>query len=179
VCVCACMCVCLCASGLMCHALYLHVLYSTAKRKAAYLDRFHNAAPEFGLLEKRLTRVATKGVVTLFNALLKHKQEQTMGLNATANADKPSANNKLTSSSIAAQSKDQFLKMLKSSSSSSSSSGGPNQPTILAPQSSAANWKSLDENYLVGKQKMKSWDQDGDSSSSEEGSASSEEEAQE
>ena len=129
--------------------------------------------------EKGLKKIATKGVVALFNAISKAKRDNAAvesednGENDSLNASgsnglskKNSKRKKESSKSIKDMTQENFLEMLKPSTSSSSSQNGSSNAksnSISAVDSKADTWNVLKDDYLLeSKLSLKNWDKDSD-----------------
>jgi len=119
--------------------------------------------PQFDDLERKLLRLATRGVVTLFNAVATQKKKHEEEANLVQD------NKKRKSSNVEHSSKDTFLEMLVPSKSqkqpagknlSSSLSSGTTQ------QSAQQSWSVLRDDFMMGA-KLTDWDKEDESELSE------------
>jgi hypothetical protein len=138
------------------------VAKTQAKHKKLLLEKDHVDA-QHTELEKRLIRIATKGVVTLFNAV----NEQQKKIDDIQNSKSLRADEK---DKLQRRETDRgFLEILKDATR-KAAGGAPaeedaSDADTAAPAAAAqgdaavtkSNWSVFDEGYLVGKQKMKNW----------------------
>ena len=111
--------------------------------------------PESNLDEREaaLQKIATRGVVKLFNAVAEAQRgAEAAELETSASAKKQAA----------ALSKDGFLNMLKSGGAAAAEAQPEREEGAGAP-----NWDVLKDDYGMEHTKLKHWDDDGDESSSE------------
>lgn len=146
------------------------------------LDKDHVRA-EFNDLEKRLVRIATKGVVTLFNAVSKQQKE------LAAATELSTSNSKNKEKLVDEVVNTGFLELLKESGkaaskaaskslgvgseSESDSDSGSDSDSDSKSKSKSAGWKALDENYMLGSgtaaEKLKNWEESDSSDESGDG----------
>lgn len=133
---------------------------------AFFTDRDH-VKPQFGPLEKKLRRIATRGVVTLFNAVAKQKKDDKRREEEEAGLGKKSGSEALSRMG--------FLQLLKAS----KDGKGPGAPEANAASeagegvikagetpSEEAGWNILKSDYMMNP-KLKDWDREVDSSDDE------------
>jgi len=163
----------------------------TAKRERKVLQEKERKRAEFTPLEKKLIRIATRGVVTLFNAVSKQqhsatkkekddevikqvKKKQKVQLPVLSDKVKTPASmlaiaGKIGLGLVPSQSVDSSIENKALSSFSSSSpavSTSSSFTSAITPQ--AKNWSILSDDYLMGAQ-LKDWDQSlGDEGSDDE-----------
>lgn len=139
----------------------LHIPLSVATTRATKSDESRSIVNELEL-ERTHRRVATRGVVALFNAITQHQK-------GTADNSKPSANTKSTQKQdVANMTKHGFLDMIKKSASENKVEPSSSQKDVESRNKTKPQWNALKDDYMLNSSKMKDWDKE--SSDDEEGS---------
>jgi hypothetical protein len=139
-----------------------------------FIQKDH-ATPQYDHLERKLIRIATRGVVTLFNAI--SKQQKMMDKANEKSTPSKSAPQTQTQTQTQGQtsttapsgelSKKGFLQLLKSSSTPSSSSSSASAPASASDKNKEqgkekkAGWDVFKDDYMLDAE-SKHWDQDSD-----------------
>ncbi|XP_032803553.1 RRP15-like protein [Petromyzon marinus] len=109
--------------------------------------------------ERNLQRVATRGVVTLFNAVRKHQKGMEKKVKEAGGLERKRA--KVLSSVT----KKDFISMLRGEEDATLTRSGPGRTAPQAGEQSGPSWNILREDFMMGA-KMKDWDKESVSSAS-------------
>ncbi|XP_078714032.1 RRP15-like protein [Lampetra fluviatilis] len=109
--------------------------------------------------ERNLQRVATRGVVTLFNAVRKHQKGMGKKVKEAGGLERKRA--KVLSSVT----KKDFISMLRGEEDATLTRTGPGRTAPQAGEQSGPSWNILREDFMMGA-KMKDWDKESVSSAS-------------
>jgi hypothetical protein len=102
-------------------------------------------------LERTHRRVATRGVVALFNAIAQHQQQNKPEAVQTSKSDSNTDTKHMT--------KHGFLDMIKSAAKDDTSKKQKGKDTAAAAASSKPQWNALKDDYMMGS-KLKDWDKE-------------------
>jgi len=117
--------------------------------------------PDTHAFEKNLKRIATKGVVSLFNAITKHKRSEE-GRGSIDKIKKAEKGKKADFLDILSKSADASTS--KKTSTTSSDRKSDDIPKEAAPPPQTSKWSALKDDFMLGA-KMKDWDKDSVSAS--------------
>jgi hypothetical protein len=138
-----------------------------AKAKRALMNKDRIDKPQFDMQEKKLLRIATKGVVTLFNAIASRQKEERLEKRSAESYARKIAENRAAAIKSRVQSSAGFLDMLKQKASTSAS-----ESAAQAEAETESNpWGILSDNYMMGKPGgpgLKDWDKELESSAEDE-----------
>lgn len=138
------------------------------RRERAAMKEKEHQLPEFDHIEKKLVKIATKGVVTLFNALSK-QQAETARLEEENGAKGTKASKqevaKLSAKGLAQKLNPNSVDSSESAVERTKKSNKPNSSNSKLPvfPTDGANWSVLTDEYMMGGS-LKDWDKDDDES---------------
>ncbi|XP_068426509.1 RRP15-like protein isoform X2 [Clinocottus analis] len=112
--------------------------------------------------EKNLQRIATRGVVQLFNAVRKHQKTIDIKVKEIGGSERKKA--KLLSS----VSKKDFIDVLRKSEGGSGASSRTEETTVAAATEERPSWRVLSDDFMMGAT-MKDWDKDSDGEEDDKG----------
>lgn len=125
----------------------LHIPLSVATTRSLTSGSSSNLVKELEM-ERGHRRVATRGVVALFNAISQHQKDARVS--AVESASK-------ANSDVKHMTKHGFLDMIKSSAKDAKQDGS--EKAAIA-DSSKPKWKALKDDYMLNSTKMKDWDKE-------------------
>lgn len=125
----------------------LHIPLSVATTRSLTSGSSSNLVKELEM-ERAHRRVATRGVVALFNAISQHQKDARVS--AVESASK-------ANSDVKHMTKHGFLDMIKSSAKDAKQEGSEKAATV---DSSKPKWKALKDDYMLNSTKMKDWDKE-------------------
>lgn len=131
----------------------LHVPLSVATSRIAQSDESKSLVNELEL-ERTHRRVATRGVVALFNAIAQHQK-------GTADTPKSSSDTKSPQKQeVANMSKHGFLDMIKKSAVENKTGQTLAPIEAESKKKTKAKWNALKDDYMLNSSKLKDWDKD-------------------